>query len=396
MQRVVNLSKLDKRDFSGKEYYPGTEGNPFDSILRIFNNINRVKPIIFFLGITFVSFLLTFLNIRNGLFLLLFATLDWLIIAFLPKLKITFGPPQSQVFLLLIMRVPFIWLPYPYNLILQIIGTILVLVGFVYEPSQLIVKQQELLVEAINPFDDIHFVQMGDLHLERSGIREHKLLKTLTSLRPSFILFTGDFLNLSNNEDQDSINEVSDLFNEINEISRTFFVPGSPAVDLAKSLKDIVSNTSATSLINKVQSIHLNDVDIQIIGLDCTHKPSEDIANLESLYSKNAGVNILMYHAPDLVFELNDENDFDLMLSGHTHGGQVRIPLFGAIFTGSLYGRKLQSGSYRMGKTLLSISRGIGFEGMGAPRVRFLCKPEIINWTIKHKPALPLPSDISP
>jgi len=70
------------------------------------------------------------------------------------------------------------------------------------------------------------------------------------------------------------------------------------------------------------------------------------------------------------------------MLSGHTHGGQVRIPIWGAFFTGSLYGRKLQSGMYRIHDTLLYISRGIGLEGMGAPRVRFLCSPEIIEWKI--------------
>ncbi len=395
MEKVIRLSNLDKRDFTGTEYYPGTEGNPFDSILRIFNNINKVNPIFFFLGIAIVSFLITFLNIRNGIFLLLFATLDWLIIAFLPKLKITFGPSQSQVFLLLLMRVPFIWLPYPYNLILQVIGSILVLIGFIYEPSQLIVKRHELLVRAGNPFEEIHFVQMGDIHLERPGMREKKLLITLKSLRPSFILFTGDFLNLSNNEDDDAIEKVSKLFTEINEISSTFFVSGSPAVDLDDSLKEIITKTKATSLINKVQSLHLNNVEIQLIGLDCTHKPSKDIANLADLSSKKAAVNILMYHSPDLVFELREEDEIDLMLSGHTHGGQVRIPLVGAIFTGSLYGRKLQSGLYLMGKTVLSITRGIGFEGMGAPRVRFFCKPEIIHWTIKFKPAPSLPTHVS-
>jgi len=70
------------------------------------------------------------------------------------------------------------------------------------------------------------------------------------------------------------------------------------------------------------------------------------------------------------------------MLSGHTHGGQIQLPLIGPLFTGSLYGLQLQSGLYKIHDTLLTISRGIGLEGLGAPRVRFLCPPEIIEWKI--------------
>ena len=92
----------------------------------------------------------------------------------------------------------------------------------------------------------------------------------------------------------------------------------------------------------------------------------------------------MLYHSPDLIFEISEEKSIDLMLSGHTHGGQVRLPVFGALFTGSLYGRLIQNGLYRYRDILLYISRGIGFEGMGAPRVRFLCKPEIVEWTITN------------
>ena len=91
-----------------------------------------------------------------------------------------------------------------------------------------------------------------------------------------------------------------------------------------------------------------------------------------------------MYHSPDLIFEVTKDQNIDLMISGHTHGGQVRLPILGAIFTGSLYGRKLQNGLYKLNDTFLYITRGIGLEGMGAPRVRFMCKPELIEWNIRE------------
>jgi predicted MPP superfamily phosphohydrolase len=124
-----------------------------------------------------------------------------------------------------------------------------------------------------------------------------------------------------------------------------------------------------------------NHSEINLIGITCTHHPHQDINYLSSLIQEDS-LNILLYHSPDLIYELTQEHEVDLMLSGHTHGGQVRLPLWGAIFTGSLYGRRLQKGLYQIYDTLLYISRGIGLEGLGAPRVRFLCSPEIIEWKI--------------
>ena len=67
----------------------------------------------------------------------------------------------------------------------------------------------------------------------------------------------------------------------------------------------------------------------------------------------------------------------DLYLCGHTHGGQVRLPLIGPLLTSSKLGRRYVMGHYREGATHLYVSRGVGFEGLGAPRVRLLCPPEI-------------------
>lgn len=88
---------------------------------------------------------------------------------------------------------------------------------------------------------------------------------------------------------------------------------------------------------------------------------------------------ILLYHSPDLAPEAA-ELGIDLQLSGHTHGGQVRLPFYGAVITGSLYGKALEVGRRQIGSLTLYVTRGLGMEGAGAPRVRFLCPPEIILW----------------
>jgi predicted MPP superfamily phosphohydrolase len=94
--------------------------------------------------------------------------------------------------------------------------------------------------------------------------------------------------------------------------------------------------------------------------------------------------NIFLYHSPDLA-PLVQNNGFDLQLSGHTHGGQVRLPFYGAIFAASLYHKAFETGRYLLGQMTLYVTRGLGMEGGIAPRVRFLCRPELIIWEISGK-----------
>jgi predicted MPP superfamily phosphohydrolase len=279
-----------------------------------------------------------------------------------------------------ILRIPFIWLPFPINLIFQIAGTIMVIWGFIYEPSKINITQKEINTP-LNTDQTTKFIHIGDLHLEEIGQREEDLLSKLTIAKPDFILFTGDFLNLSYRSDPEAIKTVAEYFNKIQQIAPIYWVTGSPAVDLEKSISEIHSLTNATWIKDTSLLIQNN---IELIGINCTHQPHNDFLKIDVLKRINQPVfTILIYHSPDLILELNSQK-IDLMLSGHTHGGQVRLPLIGALFTGSLYGRNLQAGEYWFHNTMLYITRGIGLEGLGAPRVRFLCPPEIIEWTIHH------------
>jgi len=82
---------------------------------------------------------------------------------------------------------------------------------------------------------------------------------------------------------------------------------------------------------------------------------------------------LLLAHSPDQVREAQGRG-VDLMLAGHTHGGQVRLPLLGAVVTGTQLGPRYANGLFRWGDTWLYVTRGIGTRGLP---VRFLCPPEI-------------------
>ena len=86
---------------------------------------------------------------------------------------------------------------------------------------------------------------------------------------------------------------------------------------------------------------------------------------------------IAMWHEPDLAEKVGPYGPF-LLLSGHTHGGQVRLPVLGPIATPKL-GKRYVSGRYQFGDMTLFVSNGIG---MYRPPVRFNCPPEIVVFTL--------------
>lgn len=90
---------------------------------------------------------------------------------------------------------------------------------------------------------------------------------------------------------------------------------------------------------------------------------------------------LALVHSPDQ-FAWAARHQFDLVLAGHNHGGQIRVPGFGPIFVPSKTGRRYDTGLYRLGDSVLHVSRGLG----GTFPVRYFCRPEA-TWLTLRRPA---------
>lgn len=108
------------------------------------------------------------------------------------------------------------------------------------------------------------------------------------------------------------------------------------------------------------------------------HTERRDQVTLETLLAQvpDRAYKLLLYHSPDLI-EAAAAGGIDLYLAGYTHGGQIRLPFYGAIFTSSRLGKRYEMGRYTVDKTTLYVNRGLGIEGSLAPRARFLYPPGI-------------------
>ncbi|WP_322792641.1 metallophosphoesterase [Bellilinea sp.] len=374
---------IEARDFSARRNFPGEVGNDFDVVLRRYDAIQKIHPLFFGLILFGLAWLPTRMEWEFTLALWGFFMLDWLMLALLPVFHRSFGPPQPPAFLLALMRLPFALLPYPVNFLLQTIGSLLVFYGFWIEPHRLTLAHQILQTPKLKSGSRLRVLHLGDLHVERITRREKKMQEWIKQLRPDLILFSGDILNLSYNRDPIALEHARQLMAEWQAPLGVYAVAGSPAVDLAEILPGFYNQLPVQYLAEEQIELNVDQQKIHLIGLSCTHRPFIDAPRLEKLLPKNnQNFTILLYHTPDLAPNAA-KTAVDLQLSGHTHGGQVRLPLIGALFTASLYGRAFSSGRYQLNGLTLYITRGIGMEGAGAPRVRFLCPPEITLWEIQ-------------
>lgn len=383
---------MEIQDFSNHRHFPGTEGNPFDRWLRLLEDMQKLPAWVFAAGLFILAWIPSFLDPVRALSLFGFYILDWLLIALLPRFKRSFGPPRPTVFILSVLRLPFAFLPLPIHLSLQVLGTLLVVYGFWIEPHRLVVTRQSLQTGKLPTGSRLRVLHIGDLHIERLTQREKKLNQYIEEMKPDLILFSGDILNLSYLEDPTAIRDAKAVINEWRAPLGVFFVSGSEAVDLVHVFPSLVDDEHITWLDNQVAIVEKDGAVANVIGVTCSHRPHLDAPVLDELLENSPDhFNILIYHSPDLAPNAA-RLGVDLQLSGHTHGGQVRLPWFGPLYTASLYGRKFQSGRYQIGDLVLYITRGVGLEGKAAPRVRFFCPPEIILWEISGQPPSTLSS----
>ena len=373
---------MNNSEFSDRKTFPGTEGGPFEIIVRAGEKVEAIPSVLFALVLLVLTSLVHFGKWEQVLILWAFQLGDWALLWALPRSRISFGPAKPPTLLLALLRLPFSLLPSPWWWIAQGIGSALVIYGFWIEPQRITLTHQQFRSKKLDPEASLQILHFGDLHLERLGPREKKLMALFEELHPDIILFSGDILSYSTIEDPAAWADARTVFEELSAPLGVFFVPGSPPVDREDILPHILDGLNIQVLNEDRIQLEYQGQPIDLIGLACTHRPFTDGPKLQALVQgKKDALSILLYHTPDLA-PIAAELGIDLQLSGHTHGGQVRLPLFGALYAASLYGKRFESGRYEVGDMTLYVTRGLGMEGKAAPRVRFLCPPEIVLWEI--------------
>ncbi|MBN1954450.1 MAG: metallophosphoesterase family protein [Anaerolineae bacterium] len=332
------------------------------------------------------------LQVAAGLATLLAILVDGVSLSLLPHRGRSYGPPTPPLLALALLRsgIVFVlgalwptWVAVALALLVHLALTIAQLYATWVEPFRLAVTHVDLPTRQVDAPRPLRILHVSDVHFEGWTPRERELLARARELAPDLILMTGDYLNLSSVHDPDAQQEVRALLADLAAIAPTYAITGSPPVDRSEVVPAIFDGLPITWLMDEWVDRTVAGHRLRLVGLRSSQKRQRDVPRLLHLLAdgETEDFTILLYHSPDLMPEAV-ACGVDLYLAGHTHGGQLSLPFFGALVTSSEFGKRYESGLYREGDTVLYVSRGLGMEGLGAPRARFFAPPELILFTL--------------
>ena len=216
-------------------------------------------------------------------------------------------------------------------------------------------------------FHNFKIAQVSDIHCDKVGISDLFFLEKLCKFSPDIIVITGDILDSYRND----MDIVYNILSQLSAVAPCYFVTGNHELRLPKEfeeLKNMFERLNISYLHNEVRSIYKTNDKINLIGIeDYNYFKAKDKLNhrenfqdiLSKLSDKNE-FNILLSHRPEK-FDFYVKEKYNLVFSGHAHGGQWQIPFIGGVFSPSQgFFPKYIHGVYEKENTKLVVSQGLG------------------------------------
>jgi len=235
------------------------------------------------------------------------------------------------------------------------IGTIGLLV------KEYLVKNEELP----ESFNGLKVAHISDIHYGQTTKKKElkKIVKRVNEYKPDIIVITGDLLDEDLKYSKQDIKDIKECLNELEASLGKYIIMGNH--DNAQNIyNEIITNSSLTDLNENYEILYYkSNAPILIAGMSTgeysNKTPQEKVAEaVQIIKEKEISYSILIMHEPDY---LNDiaYNVFDLVLAGHSHNGQVRLPIIGSIILPP-HAQIYYDEYYKLGDTDLYISSGIG------------------------------------
>lgn len=230
--------------------------------------------------------------------------------------------------------------------------------------------------------DGFTILQISDIHYAPSVSQE--FVKRIASIAldtsPDLIALTGDYQTYPQ-----VVEDIGDMLSPIGKWSQeqrnglgAIAVLGNHDREAgAARVTNALRRAGIKVLHNNHVRIEKNGASLYVVGVadPWSYKADLDLA----LHGVPQGsCTILLAHVPDFLITAA-QREISLQLSGHNHGGQIKLPVLGPVLVSSRYGRRYAEGFHKLGDTLMYASRGLG----GKPPIRFGCKPEITRLILR-------------
>lgn len=254
------------------------------------------------------------------------------------------------------------------------------------ESLQLDVAERALELERLPAaLEGLSLVHLSDLHFTgRIGKAYFQELVRLANQEdPDLVVITGDLVDYD-----ECIDWIPDTLSRLRSRSGNYFILGNHdlRVDTLR-LRRVLVDSGLVDLGNRWQQVLVRETPVVLVGNEMPwFRPAPQLSTAPPP-APEGPLRIVLSHTPDQIGWAR-RHEADLMVAGHLHGGQIRLPLLGPLLAPSLVGvYYARAGVYHLPPTVLHMTRGVS----GIQPIRFNCPPEIVRLLL-HAPASTLPS----
>lgn len=255
-------------------------------------------------------------------------------------------------------------------------------------PYQLVIERADVPLQRLrNNATPIKIAVIADLQTAKITDYERRAIDLALAEKPDLILLPGDFFQCSWRQWKAGEADFRTEMKRLASAFGTFAVLGD--VDDLGDMTELLAGTPVRLLNNEIAVIDVRGQRIAIGGVELRPGTRASDATITRLGAIQCDARILLAHRPDLVLHVDEQDDIDLVIAGHTHGGQIVIPGFGPPVTLTDIPRSAAAGGLHVvnGKQIY-VSRGVGCEHGSAPPMRLFCPPELSILTLmKSAPA---------
>ncbi len=246
------------------------------------------------------------------------------------------------------------------------------------EPFALQVEETVVPISTTSPGGEVCVAVLADLQFDHVTAHEHTAVAKAMAAAPDVIVIPGDVFQGSDQAFENELPAIRTLLEPLHAPGGVYLITGN--MDTPERLRRLAAGTEMIVLSNRVVVSEAAGRLLAIGGVEDRHAATSLEAVADRLRTARAvgAWTILLAHRPDVALELDSGRGIDLMIAGHTHGGQVQIPGWGPVIKLSRTPRAVAGGGLHSCNGLwLYVSRGVGWERGQAPRLRFACPPEV-------------------
>lgn len=271
-----------------------------------------------------------------------------------------------------------------YFLIFLFITILFYFYGKYFGTTNLIINEYKIINTKIpDSFNGIKIVHFSDLHYGRTVNEEElkTIVKKINNLNPDIVFFTGDLIDKDTTVTKEMVTTITSLLTKITSTIGKYAITGNHDYK-DEFYSKIMIDSGFNLLINNYDIAYYKSMTpILIGGLDNYTYKKSDIKKIMTYYDTNEELyTIILMHEPDYMKVLKEYN-VDLVLAGHSHGGQIRLPFIGKLYTPS-GAKKYYKNYYKIKNIDFYISSGIGCSTIN---VRLFNRPSINFYRIYNK-----------